>query len=313
MLLHVENLKKYFTTNTNTIRAVNGISFSIGVGETFGLVGESGCGKTTVARTILRLLEATSGKVFFEGREILSLPPKEFRKIRCHMQVVFQCPFSSLDPRQKVKDILGEPLIINFSLSKKERLERVRELMGLVELNEEYLWRYPHEFSGGQRQRIGIARSLALNPKFIILDEPTSALDVSIQSQILNLLKELQKKLSLSYLFISHNLSIVEHLCNHVGVMYLGKILEMGTTETIFENPAHPYTEALISATPDLSQKKISSRILLRGDVESPASIPQGCSFHSRCPEMRQPLCAKEEPSLTEVEKGHYVACHFVR
>jgi len=282
-------------------------------GEILSIIGPNGAGKTCLMNCISGFYRPQQGAIFFEGKEILSLPPKEFRKIRCHMQIVFQCPFSSLDPRQKVKDILSEPLIINLSLSKKERLERVKEMVRLVELNEEHLWRYPHEFSGGQRQRIGIARSLALNPKFIILDEPTSALDVSIQSQILNLLKELQKKLSLSYLFISHNLSIVEHLCNHVAVMYLGKILEMGTAETIFENPVHPYTKALISATPDLSQKKISSRILLRGDVESPASIPKGCRFHSRCPEMQGSLCEKEEPALMEVENGHHAACHILR
>ena len=311
ILLQVENLQKHFDLKKKIVRAVDGISFSIGIGETFGLVGESGCGKTTVGRTILRLVEATSGKVVFEGKEILELSPREFYKIRCHMQIVFQSPFGSLDPRQKVKDIVGEPLIINTSLSRGERLKRVKELLRLVELNEDYLWRYPHEFSGGQRQRIGIARALALNPKFIVLDEPTSALDVSIQSQILNLLKELQKRLSLSYLFISHNLSIVEHLCDRVGVMYLGKILEMGTTETIFDNPIHPYTKALLSATPDISQKKISSRILLRGDVESAASIPSGCRFHSRCPEKKGLSCEKEEPPLIEVENGHYAACNF--
>lgn len=311
MLLQVENLKKYFKLKKRTIRAVDGISLFIRVGEAFGLVGESGCGKTTVGRTILRLLEATSGKVFFEGKEILGLPEKEFYKIRCHMQIVFQSPFGSLNPRQKVKDIVGEPLIINTSLSKNERLERIKELMRLVELMEEHLWRYPHEFSGGQRQRIGIARALALNPKFLVLDEPTSALDVSIQSQILNLLRDLQKKLTLSYLFISHNLSIVEHLCDRLGVMYLGKILEMGTTKDIFENPTHPYTKALLSATPDFYQKKISNRILLRGDVESGSSIQSGCRFHNRCPERKSSLCEDEEPKWMEVSNGHYVACHF--
>jgi oligopeptide/dipeptide ABC transporter ATP-binding protein len=310
-LLKVENLKKYFELEKKTVRAADGVSFSIGRGETFGLVGESGCGKTTVGRTILRLVQATSGQVFLEGKEILGLSQQEFYKTRCHMQIVFQSPFGSLNPRQKVKDIVEEPLIINTSLSKKERLERVKDLMRLVEMKEDYLWRYPHEFSGGQRQRIGIARALALNPKFIVLDEPTSALDVSIQSQILNLLKALQERLSLSYLFISHNLSIVGHLCNRVGVMYLGKILEMGTTEMTFENPIHPYTKALISATPDISQKKISSRILLRGDVESAASIPSGCRFHSRCPGGKSSLCEKEEPPLVEIKEGHSVACHL--
>ena len=310
MLLQVENLKKHFPLKKKTVRAVDGVSFSIGIGETFGLVGESGCGKTTVGRTILRLLEPTSGKVFFEGREILGLSTKEYYQIRCHMQIVFQSPFGSLNPRQKVKDIVGEPLIINTSLSRHERVVRVKELLRLVELKEEHLLRYPHEFSGGQRQRIGIARALALNPKFLVLDEPTSALDVSIQSQILNLLKDLQTKLSLSYLFISHNLSIVEHLSDRVGVMYLGKILELGTTKAIFENPVHPYTKALLSATPDISQKKVASRILLRGDVESAASIFTGCRFHSRCPAKRGAPCENEEPPFVEVEKDHYAACH---
>jgi oligopeptide transport system ATP-binding protein len=310
MLLQVENLKKHFPLKKKTVRAVDGVSFSIGMGETFGLVGESGCGKTTVGRTILRLLEPTSGKVFFEDREILGISTKEFYQIRCHMQIVFQSPFGSLDPRQKVKDIVGEPLIINTSLSRNERVARVKELLRLVELKEEHLLRYPHEFSGGQRQRIGIARALALNPKFLVLDEPTSALDVSIQSQILNLLKDLQTKLSLSYLFISHNLNIVEHLSDRVGVMYLGKILELGTTKAIFENPIHPYTKALLSATPDVSQKKVASRILLRGDVESAASMFSGCRFNSRCPAKRGAFCENEEPPFVEVEKGHYAACH---
>ena len=311
MLLQVENLKKYFRVKEKTVKAVDGVSFSIGKGEAFGLVGESGCGKTTVGRTILRLLEPTSGEVFFEEREILGLSQREFYKIRCHMQIVFQSPFGSLNPRQKVKDIVGEPLAINTSLSKKERLEKVKELIRLVELKEDHLWRYPHEFSGGQRQRIGIARALALNPRFLVLDEPTSALDVSIQSQILNLLKELQQRLSLSYLFISHNLSIVEHLCDLVGVMYLGKILETGTTKDIFESPVHPYTKALLSATPDISQKKMSNRILLKGDVGSVASIPSGCRFHSRCPERRGHSCEETEPDLKEVADGHYVSCYF--
>ena len=293
-----------------TVRAVDGVSFSIQTGETFGLVGESGCGKTTVGRTILRLLEPTSGKVFFDGAEILGLSSKEFYKIRCHMQIVFQSPFGSLNPRQKVRDIVEEPLLINTSLPKHERLGRVKELLRLVELKEEHLWRYPHEFSGGQRQRIGIARALALNPKFVVLDEPTSALDVSIQSQILNLLKELQQKLALSYLFISHNLSIVEHLCDRVAVMYLGKMMEMGTTRDIFDRPTHPYTRALLSATPDISQKRVATRILLRGDVESGASTIDGCRFHSRCPAKQGVSCEKEEPSLVEVEAGHYSACH---
>ncbi len=310
MLLQVESLKKYFVVKERTVKAVDGVSFSIGEGETFGLVGESGCGKTTVGRTILRLLEATSGKVFFEGKEILGLSQRDLYKVRCHMQMVFQSPFGSLNPRQKVKDIVSEPLAINTSLSNKERLGKAKELLHLVELKEDHLWRYPHEFSGGQRQRIGIARALALNPRFLVLDEPTSALDVSIQSQILNLLKGLQRKLGLSYLFISHNLSIVEHLCNRVGVMYLGKIFEIGGTREIFENPAHPYTRALISATPDISQEKISSRILLRGDVESAASIPSGCRFHKRCPENKGSLCAEGEPQWVEVTEGHYVACH---
>jgi oligopeptide/dipeptide ABC transporter ATP-binding protein len=311
MLLRVEGLTKHFILKRGIVQAVNGISFAVDVGETFGLVGESGCGKTTTGRAVLRLLEASSGRVFFEEKEILTLSTTEFRKIRCHMQIVFQSPFGSLDPRQKVKDILVEPLIINRSLSRKERLERVKELIRLVELKEEQLWRYPHEFSGGQRQRIGIARALALNPKLIVLDEPTSALDVSIQSQILNLLKELQRKFSLSYLFISHNLAVVEHLCDRVGVMYLGRILEMGPTEAIFENPVHPYTRAIMSATPDISQKRISRRTLLRGDVMSAASIPRGCGFHTRCPEIQGAVCQREEPPLVEVERAHFAACHL--
>jgi oligopeptide transport system ATP-binding protein len=313
MLLLVENLKKHFTVKNSIVRAVNGVSFTIDEGETFSLVGESGCGKTTVGRTILRLVEPTAGKVFFEGKEIFNLSSKEFRKIRCNIQIVFQSSFSSLNPRQKVKDILSEPLIINLSLSRKERMERIKSLLRLVELQEEHLWRYPHEFSGGQRQRIGIARALALNPKFVVLDEPTSALDVSIQSQILNLLKDLQKKLNLGYLFISHNLAVVELLSNRVGVMYLGKIMEIGPTEAIFENPVHPYSKALISATPDISHKKISNRILLKGDVESATSVLSGCVFHTRCPGRKGPLCEKKEPSFIKIDNTHFAACHYLK
>ena len=311
VLLNVENLKKHYKMNKRIIRAVDGVSFSVGTGETFALVGESGCGKTTVARTILRLEEATEGKVYFEGKEILCLHRKSFSKVRCHMQIVFQSPFGSLDPRQKLKDIVSEPLIINSPMSKSERMDKVKELIALVGLSEDQMSRYPHEFSGGQRQRIGIARALALNPKFLVLDEPTSALDVSIQSQILNLLKDLQAKLGLSYLFISHNLSIVNHFSDRVGVMYLGKLFETATARTIFRDPVHPYTQSLFSATPDISQKRMSSRILLLGDVESSGSIPGGCRFHRRCPRKKGAICEEIEPQLREIEENHFVGCHW--
>jgi oligopeptide/dipeptide ABC transporter ATP-binding protein len=318
-LLQVEHLVKhfpimgkgFFRRKVGEIQAVSDISFSIDRGETFGLVGESGCGKSTTGRAILRLQPPTSGSVQFEGADLAKLPKRELRRYRRDLQVVFQDPFASLNPRLPVNDIVGEPFVIH-GLHAGRRKERVAELLRMVGLAPEHGNRYPHEFSGGQRQRIGIARALALEPKLIILDEPVSALDVSIQAGVVNLLQELQERLGVAYLFIAHDLSVVRHISDRVGVMYLGKIVEVGTRSDIYEHASHPYTQALLSAVPvpDPKLERKRQRIVLKGDVPSPANPPSGCRFRTRCWKA-QDICAREEPALVDRGQGHPVACHF--
>ncbi len=316
VILEVRNLKKHFPITkgfifqkqVGAVKAVDDISFFVRKGETLGLVGESGCGKTTTGRVILRLMDATSGEAFFEGRSIFALGREELRKMRRDMQIIFQDPYSSLNPRMTVGDIIGEPLEIHNLARGKERLRRVQELLEVVGLSPYHANRYPHEFSGGQRQRIGIARALAVNPKLIICDEPVSALDVSIQAQVLNLLEELQKEFGLTYLFIAHDLSVVKHISDRIAVMYLGKIVEVAVGEELFANPQHPYSEALLSAVPIPDPAMRRERIILPGDVPSPANPPKGCRFHTRCLYAVE-SCRVDEPDLVDVGSGHYVAC----
>jgi oligopeptide/dipeptide ABC transporter ATP-binding protein len=316
-ILEVSNLKKYFDLGggilgrkRQVIRAVDDVTFSIKRGETFGLVGESGCGKTTLGQTIIRLYDPTDGRIIFDGTDISRMGAGELRRHRRGMQMIFQDPSASLDPRMTVGSIVSEPLNIYGVGTKEERRQRVRDLLRVVGLNAYFTNRYPHEFSGGQRQRIGIARSLALNPDLIICDEPVSALDVSIQAQVLNLLKELQGEFSLTYLFIAHNLSVVAHISDRIGVMYLGKLVEIASADAVTERPKHPYTQALISAVPVADPSRQRDRIILEGDVPSPANPPTGCYFHPRCPVAR-PDCAERAPELRELEPGHWVACHY--
>ncbi|MGM0498586.1 MAG: ABC transporter ATP-binding protein [Bacillota bacterium] len=318
-LLEVKNLKKYFPVKAGIfkktvahVKAVDDISFTVKEGETLGLVGESGCGKSTTGRTILRLLEATAGEVIFEGKSVMDLDKKAMRAIRRDMQIIFQDPYASLNPRMTVADIVGEPLDIHkLAKNKKERNEKVREILENVGLGAEYMHRYPHEFSGGQRQRIGVARALAVDPKLIIADEPVSALDVSVQAQVVNLLQDLQKEFGLTYLFIAHDLSVVKHISDRVAVMYLGKIVELTDKKELFKNPIHPYTQSLLSAIPEADPKKKKDRIILEGDVPSPVDPPSGCRFHPRCPKAFD-TCSVKEPEFKEYGDGHFAACHLL-
>ncbi|MFY0692078.1 MAG: ATP-binding cassette domain-containing protein [Paracoccaceae bacterium] len=318
-LVSVRNLKMHFPIygglmrrRVGEVKAVDGISFEIVEGETLGLVGESGCGKSTVGRAILRLYEATDGEVIIDGREIAHADPEELRKMRPTMQMIFQDPQASLNPRMTVRDIIAEPLREHLTLSNGEMTDRVHELMDQVGLNRDFADRYPHEFSGGQRQRIGIARALALNPKFIVCDEPIAALDVSIQAQVVNLLEELQDSLGLTYLFISHDLSMVRHIADRVAVMYLGQIAELAPRDALYEKPLHPYTEALLSAVPEPNPTIAAKteRIILTGDVPSPSNPPTGCNFCTRCPKVME-ICTRETPTFHEQEPGRFVACHL--
>ena len=321
-LLRVRELSKHFpirkglfTRTVGHVRAVDGVSFDLFRGETLGLVGESGCGKTTTGRCILRLLEPTAGSVQFEGRDVLPMAAAELRALRRQMQIVFQDPYSSLNPRLTIGSMLAEPLAIHKLAKGTAARDRVAELLTLVGMSPDHARRYPHEFSGGQRQRIGIARALAVSPKLLVLDEPVSALDVSIQAQIVNLLRDLQRELGLTYLFVAHDLSVVEHISTRVAVMYLGRIVELADAATLYRDPRHPYTRSLLSAVPVPDPDRRSQRIVLKGDVPSPARPPSGCRFHPRCPLAAErnelPRCSADDPVLREVAPGHWVACHF--
>ena len=321
VILKVEELKMHFPIyrgvfqrQVGAVRAVDGVSFNVYRGETLGLVGESGCGKSTVARTILQLYKATAGDVHFEDVELMKLRGEELRRMRRKMQMIFQDPYASLNPRMTVEQIVGEPLIVHSAATGKEVQERVEHLLETVGLNPAFATRYPHEFSGGQRQRIGVARALALQPSFIICDEPISALDVSIQAQVVNLLEELQEQFNLTYLFIAHDLSMVRHISRRVAVMYLGVIVELTTRDELYLNPLHPYTQALLSAVPvpDPVVDAQRKRVILEGDVPSPANPPSGCRFRTRCP-IAEAVCAETRPDFREVQPGHFVACHLVK
>jgi len=317
LLLEVKHLKKHFpikggvfSKTIGYVYAVDDINFTLEKGETLGLVGESGCGKSTTGRTILRLIEPTDGAIYFEGQDITNLDKGAMRALRREMQIIFQDPYASLNPRMTVGSIIGEPLEIHKIAKGSEKEERVASLLQKVGLRAEDMRKYPHEFSGGQRQRIGIARALALNPKLIVCDEPVSALDVSIQAQVINLLEDLQAEFGLSYLFIAHNLNVVEHISNRVAVMYLGQIVELASDEELYRNPQHPYTEALLSAVPIPDPTVKKKRIILEGDVPSPINPPKGCHFHTRCM-YKDKICEEVEPEFKDIGGGHWVACHF--
>ena len=321
-LLKVEHLSKEFPAESGmfakrfskrVVSAVNDISFEIYPGETFGLVGESGCGKSTTGRTIMRLTKPTAGKVFFQGKDVAEMSKHEIKDMRREMQFIFQDPYASLNPRMTIGEIVSEPMTIHGVGTKEERIERVRELLDVVGLNPEHINRYPHEFSGGQRQRVGIARALAVDPEFIVCDEPVSALDVSIQAQVVNMFEDLQKELGLTYLFIAHDLSVVRHISNRIGVMYLGKLVELADSFELIAHSVHPYTRSLISAIPEADPKtaRAAKRIPLEGDVPSPLNPPSGCRFRTRCPYADE-QCANECPQLKEVSPGHFAACHHL-
>ena len=321
VLVSVKDLKKHFPITrgiifqrqVGAVRAVDGLTFDIYRGETLGLVGESGCGKTTTGRTILQLYRPTAGKVILDGIDLTTTKAEPLRQMRNHMQMIFQDPFASLNPRMTIARIISEPIRVHMPISNKERIERVKELLDLVHLNTRFVNRYPHEFSGGQRQRIGIARALASSPEFIVCDEPISSLDVSIQAQIVNLLEDLQDRLGLTYLFIAHDLSMVRHICDRVAVMYLGVIVELAERDELYNSPLHPYTQALLSAVPipDPKKTRARQRIILSGDVPSPVTPPSGCRFHPRCP-IAEAICSTEIPTWREIEPDHWVACHKV-
>jgi oligopeptide transport system ATP-binding protein len=315
-LVEIRDLKKHFpvsdglfSSNKGAVKAVDGVNLDVNEGETLGLVGESGCGKSTLGRTILRLIEPTGGEVKFQGKNLLGMSQRELRDMRREMQIIFQDPYASLNPRMRVGDIVGEGLEIHKLAKGKAKRDRVMELLHQVGLREDHYGRYPHEFSGGQRQRIGIARALAVSPRFIVCDEPVSSLDVSIQAQIINLLQELQEKMHLTYLFISHDLRVVEHISHRVAIMYLGKVVEIADSETIYRDAKHPYTRALLSAVPMPDTDRKKERVVLEGDVPSPVNPPSGCTFHPRCA-YREALCSQTEPPLDFSPDGHGVACH---
>ncbi|MCF8565386.1 dipeptide ABC transporter ATP-binding protein [Alicyclobacillus tolerans] len=317
VLLEVKDLRKYFpikrglvSRTVGHVKAVDGVSLTIHKGETLGVVGESGCGKSTMARSILRLIEPTSGSVEFEGKNILKMSRGQMQQMRREMQIVFQDPYASLNPRFSIAQTLMEPMVVHKLYTPEERSEKVRSLLERVGLDPDYAKRYPHEFSGGQRQRIGIARALALNPKLIILDEPVAALDVSVQSQVLNLLEDLQEEFGFSYVFVAHDLSVVRHISDRVLVLYLGKMAELADSETLFAEPLHPYTKALLSAVPVPDPEFKRERIILQGDLPSPANPPKGCVFHTRCP-VAMPVCSEKTPEWKEVKPNHHLACHL--
>ncbi|MBC2851417.1 ATP-binding cassette domain-containing protein [Cetobacterium sp. 8H] len=311
-ILEVKNLKKYFNTPKGLLHAVDGVNFSIERGKTLGVVGESGCGKSTTGRVVLRLLEATDGEIYFEGKNIREYNKEQMVKLREEMQIIFQDPYASLNPRMTISEIIAEPLIIHKKCKNKEELqEKVSKLMEIVGLSERLMNTYPHELDGGRRQRIGIARALALNPKFIVCDEPVSALDVSIQAQVLNLMKDLQEEFGLTYMFITHDLSVVKHFSDDIAVMYLGELVEKAPAKELFKNPVHPYTKALLSAIPVPSLKHKMNRERLKGEITSPVNPGVGCRFRKRCP-LAVPECATSTPILREISPGHFYACHLI-